>query len=103
MSVSRRSIDTINAIAATKSIRVFAAYITAGPTVIRTAFRSLVARDIRSPVRRPWKYDTGRSWSRAKKSFRMSYSMCREIAMMMRRMRNRKTALVRATARRAAE
>ncbi len=62
MSVSRRSIDTISAIAATKRIRVLAAYITAGPTIIRTAFRSLVARDIRSPVRRDWKYDTGRSW-----------------------------------------
>ena len=27
------------------------AYITAGPTIMRTALRSLVARDIRSPVR----------------------------------------------------
>ena len=29
---------------------------TAGPIIIRTAFRSLVARDIRSPVRCAWKY-----------------------------------------------
>jgi hypothetical protein len=28
-----------------------AEHMTAGPTIIRTAFRSLVARDIRSPVR----------------------------------------------------
>ena len=27
-----------------------------GPIIIRTAFRSLVARDIRSPVRCAWKY-----------------------------------------------
>ena len=32
-------------------IRVFARYMTAGPTIIRTELRSLVARDIRSPVR----------------------------------------------------
>ena len=38
-----------------------AAYMMAGPTVMRTAFRSLVARDIRSPVRRDWKYDSGSS------------------------------------------
>ncbi len=30
---------------------VVAEYITAGPIIIRTAFRSFVARDIRSPVR----------------------------------------------------
>ena len=30
---------------------------TAGPIIMRTAFRSLVARDIRSPVRCAWKYD----------------------------------------------
>jgi hypothetical protein len=33
---------------------VLAEYITAGPIIIRTALRSFVARDIRSPVRRAW-------------------------------------------------
>ena len=32
---------------------------TAGPIIMRTAFRSLVARDIRSPVRCAWKYASG--------------------------------------------
>jgi len=34
---------------------VLAMYMMAGPTIMRTAFRSLVARDIRSPVRWAWK------------------------------------------------
>ena len=54
-SVSRGSIDIISASAATNVSSVFAEYITAGPTIMRTAFRSLVARDIRSPVRCAWK------------------------------------------------
>ena len=54
-SVSRRSIDSIRAIAATNRMIVLAEYMIAGPIIIRTAFRSLVARDIRSPVRRDWK------------------------------------------------
>ena len=33
-----------------------AEYMTAGPIIMRTAFRSFVARDIRSPVRCAWKY-----------------------------------------------
>ena len=33
---------------------VFAEYITAGPIIVRTELRSLVARDMRSPVRRAW-------------------------------------------------
>ena len=97
-SVSRRSIDTISAIATTKRISVLAAYITAGPIIMRTAFRSLVARDIRSPVRRAWKYDSGSRWSCAKKSFRRSYSIWRETPMMMRRMRNRNDRAAAATA-----
>ncbi len=40
---------------ATVNIRiVFAEYITDGPIIMRTALRSLVARDIRSPVRLAW-------------------------------------------------
>ena len=62
---------------------------TAGPIIIRTAFRSLVARDIRSPVRCAWKYDSGSFCRCAKKSFRMSYSMWRDAPMRMRRDRNR--------------
>ena len=53
---------------------------TAGPIIIRTAFRSLVARDIRSPVRCAWKYASGSSWRCAKKSLRRSYSMSRDDA-----------------------
>ena len=56
-------------IATTNTMIVFAEYITAGPTIMRTALRSFVARDIRSPVRRAWKNESGRRWSAAKKSF----------------------------------
>ena len=55
MSVSHGSIESIRAIATRKSTIVLAEYITAGPIIIRTAPRSLVARDIRSPVRCAWK------------------------------------------------
>ena len=54
ISVSRASIDSISTIATTNTRTVFAEYMTAGPIIMRTAFRSLVARDIRSPVRRAW-------------------------------------------------
>ena len=53
VSALRNSIG-ISAIATTKVRIVLAEYITDGPTIMRTAFRSLVARDIRSPVRRAW-------------------------------------------------
>ena len=48
---------SIIASATTKVSSVFAEYMIDGPIIIRTAFRSLVARDIRSPVRCAWKYD----------------------------------------------
>ena len=54
MSVSRRSIVIISAIATANTSTVCAEYMIAGPIIMRTAFRSLVARDIRSPVRRSW-------------------------------------------------
>ena len=76
-------------IATTNTMIVFAEYITAGPTIMRTALRSFVARDIRSPVRRAWKNDSGRRWSAAKKSFLISYSISREAPIMIRRIRNR--------------
>ncbi len=53
-SVNQGSIDSITAIATMNTRMVLAVYITAGPIIMRTAFRSLVARDIRSPVRRAW-------------------------------------------------
>jgi hypothetical protein len=60
---------------------------------MRTALRSLVARDIRSPVR-PRLVVAERLLPRAalKKSLRMSYSMSRDAAMMMRRIRNEEQA-----------
>ena len=90
-SVSRASIESIRASAATNVSIVFAEYMIDGPIIMRTAFRSLVARDIRSPVRCAWKYDSGSVCRCAKKSFRMSYSMSRDAPMRIRRVRNRKT------------
>ena len=54
ISVRRASIDDIRMIATANTRMVLAEYITAGPIIMRTALRSLVARDIRSPVRRAW-------------------------------------------------
>ena len=88
--MSRASIDTIRTSATTKARSVFAEYMTDGPIIMRTALRSLVARDMRSPVLWVWKYDSGNVSRCAKKSFRMSYSMSREAPMRIRRMRNRK-------------
>jgi len=51
MKVSRASIETISATATTHVSIVLTEYMIAGPIIIRTALRSLVARDIRSPVR----------------------------------------------------
>ncbi len=50
-SVNRTSMASIIASAATNVSSVLAEYMTDGPTIMRTALRSLVARDIRSPVR----------------------------------------------------
>ncbi len=50
-SVNRRLIDSIRTMAMANVKTVVAVYMTAGPIIIRTALRSLVARDIRSPVR----------------------------------------------------
>ncbi len=55
-SVSHGSMDTIRTIAMMNVSTVLAVYITAGPIIMRTALRSLVARDIKSPVRCCWKY-----------------------------------------------
>jgi hypothetical protein len=52
MIVSFASIEIIRTIATVNTRIVLDEYMTAGPTIIRTAFRSLVARDMRSPVRR---------------------------------------------------
>ncbi len=53
-SVRRASIESIIASAATNVSSVFAEYMIDGPIIMRTAFRSFVARDIRSPVRFVW-------------------------------------------------
>ena len=55
MAVRRGSIATIRVSAAANPSSVFAEYMIDGPIIMRTAFRSLVARDIRSPVRCCWK------------------------------------------------
>ena len=52
--VSHGSMPTIRTIANRNVMTVLAEYMTAGPIIIRTALRSLVARDMRSPVRRAW-------------------------------------------------
>src|SRR4029077_17137274 len=56
---SHGSIEIITDSATTKVSSVFAEYMIDGPIIMRTAFRSLVARDIRSPVRWAWKYERG--------------------------------------------
>ncbi len=53
--VSHGLIDTIRTIATMKVRPVLEAYMTAGPIIMRTALRSFVARDMRSPVRVCWK------------------------------------------------
>ena len=53
-SVSLASMEIINARATTKVSSVFAEYITDGPIIMRTAFKSFVALDIKSPVRCAW-------------------------------------------------
>ena len=45
------SMENINPTATTNTRPVLTRYMMAGPTIIRTAFRSFVARDIKSPVR----------------------------------------------------
>src|SRR3954465_9989647 len=87
---NRASIDTITDSATTKVNIVFAEYMIEGPIIMRTALRSLVARDIKSPVRCAWKYDNGSFCRCAKNSLRMSYSMSRDAPIRMRRCRNRK-------------
>ena len=51
-SVSHGSMESIRMMATTNTSVVCVAYITDGPAIMRTALRSLVARDIKSPVRR---------------------------------------------------
>jgi len=94
-SVSRASMPIMMNKATTSVSMVLAEYMIDGPIIIRTALRSLVARDIRSPVRCVWKYECGSVSRCAKKSLRMSYSMSREAPMRMRRCRNRNTPLTR--------
>ena len=46
--------DSIMATATMNRTTVVVAYMTAGPIIMRTALRSFVARDMRSPVRLRW-------------------------------------------------
>ena len=89
--VSEGEIDNISETATTDTIEVVSVYMIAGPAIIRTALRSLVARDIRSPVRWRWKYDRERRCRWAKKSLRKRYSISRDAPMMIRRIQNRHT------------
>ena len=59
-SVSAGDRDSIRISATTKVIEVEAVYMIAGPAIMRTAERSFVARDIRSPVRLAWNQAGGR-------------------------------------------
>ena len=90
-SASRGSIEIMTERATANVSSVFAEYMIDGPIIIRTALRSLVARDIRSPVRCAWKYASGSCCRCAKKSLRTSYSMSREAPIRIRRARNWKT------------
>ena len=72
-------------------IDVVAVYMTAGPAIMRTAERSFVARDMRSPVRWAWNHAGGRRSRWAKNAFRRSYSISRDAPMMIRRIRKRQT------------
>ena len=53
--VSRGLIASMNPIDASAVTRVLTEYMTPGPSIMRTAARSLVVRDMRSPVRPRWK------------------------------------------------
>ena len=58
-----------------------------GPSTMRTAFMSLVARDMRSPVWRAWKNDAGWRSRWANRSLRRSYSTWRDMPISTWRMR----------------
>jgi len=77
--VSLGLIAIMNPRAISATVRVFTTCMTPGPSIIRTEARSLVARDMISPVRTCWKYWTGWRWRCANRSLRRSYSRWREI------------------------
>ena len=49
--VNQGEIDSIKTTATTNTMAVVTEYMIDGPTIMRTALKSLVARDIKSPVR----------------------------------------------------
>jgi len=59
-----------------------------GPSIMRTADRSFVARDMISPVRARWKYWSGSRWRWANSSLRRSNSRWREMPMTASRIQN---------------
>ena len=83
----RGLIAIMNPTEITATTTVLTRYMRPGPSIMRTAARSFVARDIRSPVGRCWKKDTGSVSRCSNSSFLKSYSMWREIAMIVCRMK----------------
>ena len=77
--MSRGLIASMNPSDASAVTTVLTKYITPGPSIMRTAARSFVVRDMRSPVRSRWKYAIGSRSRCAKRSLRRSYSTWREM------------------------
>jgi len=76
-SVSLTSMRSMKKSANNPPVIVFARYMTAGPTAVRTALRSFVRRAMMSPVRVCAKYAVSSVSRCVKRSFRRSYSIQR--------------------------
>jgi len=76
--VSQGSMSSIRGRAARISTAPSSAATAPMPSISRTEARSLVSRDIRSPVFMRWKYESGSRCRWAKSWFRRSHSMWRE-------------------------
>ena len=97
-SVSRGLIATMNPIDTIATTTVFTRYMRPGPSIMRTADRSFVARDRISPVRVPWKYSEGRVWRCSNTWLRRSNSRWREMPITTWRIQNLNTPETRAIA-----
>ncbi len=78
------------AVLITRSVTVFMEYMMPGPSTIRTAPRSLVARDMISPVLRDWRKERDIFCTWARKSLRRSYSTWRLTPIRILRIQKRK-------------
>jgi len=76
--------------AITNMTSVFAKYMMPGPRKLRTASRSFVARERRSPTFQRRYVSAGSRATWAKRSFRSSYSIVRDARMIVMRIRKRK-------------